>query len=254
MKFFLVLIGIFILMVGGCEKGKKVTPPEEHTFKIEGVVVRDLNSRLDIASVSVQRDEQPFQEAQVKVNGHLLDQRDTTGTYWLMEEDLFASLSPCSLFVFSEPDSYTVQALAVMPGDFEIDYLWPEDRPYRCGGETHLPGIGWTISDSVMGYFVSVVGVEEADSAKGFAQISPYNERSAFIPLDAFQKKGTIEGCLPGPYVVWVVAYNRSFVSYYDIPFQIPDGLPEGNIEKDQGTFGGGVIAVTDTIWVTTGE
>ena len=247
MKFFLVLIGIFILMVGGCEKGKKVTPPEEHTFQIEGVVIRDLNTRMDMASVSVQRDGEPFAEALVKVNGHKLDQIDTTGTYWLMEEDLFTPLSPCSLFVFSQPDSYTVKGLAIMPADFEIDTISHQNYIY---GSTPRPTVEWSISDSARGYFVSVVGVEEADSAKGFTQISPYNQRLASIQLETFHKKDTMGEVLPGPYVVWVVAYNRSFVGYHEIPFQIPDGLPQGNIEKGQGTFGAGVIAVTDTIWV----
>ena len=245
MRSFLVLIGIFILVFGGCEKGKKVTPPEEHTFQIEGVVVRDLNTRMDIASVSVQRDEEPFQEAQVKVNGHLLDQRDTTGTYWLTEGGLFTPLSPCSLSVFSEPDSYTVEALAVMPGDFGIDYLYPS--PILRAGESLQ--VVWTASDSAKGYFVSVVGLEEAKEARGDAKISEHNKREITITSDAFRKEGTTE-LLPGPYVVWVVAYNRSFVRYHEIPFQIPDGLPEGNVGKDEGTFGAGVIAVTDTIWV----
>jgi len=250
MRYPFVLLGIFLLVFGGCGKGKKITPPEEHTFRIEGLVVKDLNTKMDIASVSVERDSIPFPEAQVKVNGHLLGQIDTTGTYYLSRPGLVTPLSPCSLFVFSEPD--TVEGLAVMPGDFRITSLQPQ--PYYVYNPTSRPTVEWSISDSARGYFVSVVGVEEADSAKGFTQISPYNQRSASIPLETFWREGTIEDVLPGPYVVFVVAYNRSFVSYYDIPFQIPDGLPEGNVGKDEGTFGAGVIAVTDTIWVTTGE
>ncbi len=253
MKYLLVLFGIFVLVFGGCEKGKKITPPEEHTYQVEGVVVRDLNSGMDIASVSVEKDSIPFLEAQVKVNGHKLGRIDATGTYYLMGPNLFPPLSPCSLFVFSEPDSYTVQAVAVMPGDFGITSLYPSPPQTYRYGTTPIPHTEWSISDSARGYFISVVGVGEADSAKGFTQISPHNERSISIIKETFQKKGTTEP-LPGPYVVWVVAYNRSFVGYYDIPFQLPAGLPEGNVEKGQGTFGAGVIAVTDTIWVTTGE
>ncbi len=250
MKYFLVLIGIFLLVPVGCEKGKRITPPEEHTFQVEGVVVRDLNTGMDIASVSVERDSVPFLDAQVKVNGHELGLIDTSGIYYLMAPNLFPSLSPCSLFVFSEPDSYTVEGLAVMPKDFEIDTISHQNYKY---GSTPRPTVEWTVSDSARGYFISVVGVEEADSAERFTQISSYNQRSASIPWETFWREGTTEP-LPGPYVVWVVAYNRSFVGYYDIPFPIPDGLPQGNIEGDQGTFGAGVIAVPDTIWVTTGE
>jgi len=235
-----------MLVFGGCEEGKKITPPEERTFQIEGVVVRDLNTGMDIASVSVERDGEPFQEAQVKVNNYQLDQIDTTGVYYRMDEDLFISFSPCSLFVFSEPDSYMVEGSAVMPADFEIDTISHQNYIY---GSTPRPTVEWTISDSVRGYFISVVGVGKADSAKGFTQISPYNQRSASILLETFWREGT-NNPLSGPYVVWVVAYNRSFVSYHDIPFPIPDGLPEGNVGKNEGTFGAGVIAVTDTIWV----
>lgn len=246
MKPFIFLIGIFMLVFGGCEKGKKITPPEEHTFQVEGVVVRDLNTEMDIASVSVQRDEEPFQEALIKVNGHLLDQRDTTGTYWLMEEGLFTPLFPCSLSVFSEPDSYTVEGLAVMPGGFRIDSLANRNYPHP---PDRLPQLWWSISDSAKGYFVSVVGIETAKEARGYVQLSEYNQRMITIPPEVFRKEGT-DDLLPGPYVVWVVAYNRSFVGYHGMPFQIPDGLPEGNVGKDEGTFGAGVIAVTDTIWV----
>ncbi len=249
MRSFLVLIGIFILVVGGCEEGKKITPPEEHTFQIEGVVVKDLNSEMDFASVSVERDSLPFLDAQVKVNGHLLGLKDTTGIYYLMAPNFFPPFSPCSLSVFSEPDSYTVEGLAVMAGNFEIDTLWPDI--YHSGDPP--PHIEWSISDSARGYFVSVVGVGEAKGARGYAALSEYNQRQMSIDPSTFRKQGS-ETLVPGPYVVYVVAYNRSFVSYYDIPFQIPDGLPEGNVGKNEGTFGAGVIAVTDTIWVTTGE
>jgi len=152
MKYLLVLIGVFLLASLQCGEGKRITPPAVHTFQVEGVVVKDLSTGMDIASVSVERDSVPFLEAQVKVNGDRLGLIDTSGIYYLMAPELSPSLAPCSLSAFSEPDSYTIQGAAIMPGEFRIEYLWPESHIYHSGDTP--PHIEWSISDSARGYFI----------------------------------------------------------------------------------------------------
>ncbi len=240
MKIGLVFLMCLILSLSCSDKVTMRTHSEEFMFTINGVLVKDMNLSKDIAYFAILRDGNPFDSAVVKVGSDTLANLGN-GNYYLEGFALFSHEATVIVSVSSAQDDFNVSEPLVIPGSFLIDEL-PSNDSVNVDG--HPVPIQWSGSAQASGYFLSVV---RPDGTTGFTQLDEHNNRTETIDREAFR-----EGLEPieGLYTVYVVAYSEGFPYYPGFPFELPSGLPTGNIEGANGTVGAGVIAPSVTIEV----
>ncbi len=242
MKKILILVGVAscLLFLVTCVNKPTGEQENKYRFAINGVLVKDMNYRWDIAYFVIQRDSLPFDSAVVIVED------DTLYSYGNGEYSLAASFSTfhpkdtLNVVISCASDSFTFSKKIVMPDTFHIIDIVPKRQ--NPGGETRY--IYWTASQYASGYFVIV----SHPPAVGHNALVSYNYTQETIDRAAFR---TSQGDLDtGTYLVYVVSYRETFL-LYDTNFDLPDGLPEGNLDGAIGTIGAGVIAPRDSIEVT---
>jgi hypothetical protein len=242
-------IGLILLLCLGLSLscgGKVTTRTEEPVYKftINGVVVKDMNSGKDISYFSILRDSKPFSGAVVTVGSDTLEDQGN-GNYYMEGSALFAFGGSISVEVSSVQDDFTVSKLVEIPGSLSILEL-PADDKYNVGGHSVI--VSWTASVKASGYFLSTV---KPDGLPGYTERDLDKNRSENVPPDAFRTNQ--DNLVEGSYKVYVVAYWGGFPYYYGFPFDLPSGIPTGNIDGANGTIGAGVISQYVTIEVTSG-
>ncbi|UCB52355.1 MAG: hypothetical protein JSV10_10300 [Candidatus Zixiibacteriota bacterium] len=239
---------LFLLIVFFFSCGGKVVtrpPDDEHEFTVNGVVVKDMNLGKDIAYFSILRDGNPFAGAIVKVDSDTLEDQGN-GNYYMEGAPLFGFQQTVSLSISAEGTDLNVATSVMIPGSFFIEEL-PANDQFNVGG--HEVPVQWDASAQASGYFLSVAA---PTGALGQTVLDEGNDRAETISPDAFRD---VQGELvEGFYDVYVVAYDKSFVYYPGIVFQLPAGLPSGNVTGANGTIGAGVVAPLTTIEVTSGK
>jgi hypothetical protein len=240
----IILFGLTILLSCG---GKITTrpKPEQNRFTIHGVLVKDLDSGKDFAYFNVLRDSIAFDGATVKVGSYTLTSQGG-GDYYKERSPLFSFGQTVSVSVSSSVDNFNLSTSVIMPGTFQITSI---NHPTVTAFQSDEVVAYFTLSEKASGYFKSTV---RPDGSNGHTVLIPaldYGQtsidRSAFYEGDTF---------VTGTYQVFLVAYNASFVSYPDMPFFLPDGLPQGNLSGANGTVGAGVIAASATIQALPGK
>jgi hypothetical protein len=235
------VVSLCLFLFIGCEN-KPTSPETTYKFTINGVVVKDINYREDIAYFVVQRDSIPFDSAVITIEG------DTVSSYGSGE---YYSVSPFTVFwpkdtldIVISCDSTTFSKRIVMPDTFHITNIWPpQENP---NGDPRY--VSWSGSDSASGYFIAVFNSSDSQ-AVGYTSLVDYNfTENREVPRTTFRNSSQTE-VIPGTYYVYVVAYRESFL-LYDFGFDLPGGLPTGNIDGANGTIGAGVIAPKDSIIV----
>lgn len=241
----LIVLALCLMISLSC--GGKVTtrtPPSEYRFTINGVVVKDKNLDKDFAYFNIMRDSDPFDGAVVKAGAHTLTSQGN-GDYYKEDSPLFSYGQSVSATFSYSGDDFSTQASLVMPGNFNLN-------PLSLPGDSLNPGgaevtVTWGAAAGASGYVLSLVTPNVVPSAVGFNAIVKGLEKT--IPVEAFR---TTQGNLvEGVYEVYLVAYYGSFPEFPDITFQLPEGLPTGNISDANGTAGAGVIAAKKRIRVT---
>ncbi len=236
---------LFLLIIFSFSCGGKVTtrtPQEQYKFTINGVVAKDMNSGKDIAYFAVLRDSNPFDSALVKVGSDTLANQGN-GNYYLEGFPLFNYGQTVSINISSAGDDFSLATSVVIPGSFYINEL-PANDQLNAGG--HSVPVAWSVSAGTGGYFLSMTGPA---GSVGHAVLDQDKNRTETIPPDAFR---TSPGDLvEGIYDVYVIAYYKSFLYYTGIAFELPPGLPTGNLDGANGTIGAGVIASSVAIEVT---
>ncbi len=217
--------------------GKVTTRPdgEELEFTINGVLVKDRNLDEDFAYLNILRNSDPYTEAVVQADTHVLTNQGN-GNYYKEGPSLFDFGQNVSVTITC-PDDFTLGASAVMPNVFHID-------PLPLSGDTLNPGgkavrVTWTASASASGYILSVTTPDVVPSAVGY--VAHLKGTVLSIPHETFTDAQ--DDLVQGVYEVYVVAYHGGFPQYPEMPFELPDGLPTGNINDANGTIGAGVIA-----------
>jgi hypothetical protein len=238
---------LFLLIIFSFSCGGKVTtrtPQDQYKFTINGVVAKDMNSGKDIAYFAVLRDGNPFDSAVVKVGSDTLANQGN-GNYYLEGFPLFSYGQNVSINISYAGDNFSLATSVLIPGSFFIDEL-PGNSQLNVGG--HSVPVEWGASTGAGGYFLSMTGPA---GSVGHAVLDQDNNRAETIPPDAFR---TSPGDLvEGFYDVYVIAYYKSFLYYSGIAFELPQGLPTGNLDGANGTIGAGVIAPLVEIEVTSG-
>lgn len=245
-KLFMFLLAIVLLLSFACEK-KPIGPViKKPTFTIYGVVVKDMNTPAkDIASFTVWRNDTLYNSATVKVGNKNIPNAGSGEYFAEFSDTTFKVKTAYVDSIISSQDTVTITFGFTMPDTFRINPL-PYNDSLNAGG--HAVTVSWTVSDSASAYFISVAKGDTISGANLYSATVGANY--ANIPPSAFRTVG--DQVVEGYYWIYVVAYNRSFVSYPDIPFGLPLDLPSGNITGAEGTIGAGVIARKATIYVTT--
>lgn len=244
MKIGIVLLICVALSLSCGGKVTTRTEESEYEFTVNGVVIKDMNSGNDICYFSILQDNIPFSGAVVTVGSDTLENQGN-GNYYLDGSSLFSFGETISVTVSSVQDDFVVSKLVVMPGSFSIKEL-PANDEVNVGG--HSVVVSWNPSESASGYFLSTV---KPDGLPGYTQWDENKDGTETIPPDAFR---TSQGSLvEGIYEVYVVSYWGGFPYYSGLPFEVPPGIPTGNIDGASGTIGAGVISQYVTIDVTTG-
>jgi len=240
----IILLGLALLLSCG---GKVTTrpKPEENRFTVNGVVVKDLDQHIDFAYFNVLKDSNPFNGATVKVGSYTLTSQGS-GNYYKEGTPLFTFGQTISVTVTSSADNFNLSTSVVMPSSFGITSI---NHPTVTAFQSDEVVAYFTLSEKASGYFKSTV---RPDGSNGSTIVIPaldYGQTS--IDRDAFYEG---QDFITGTYQVFLVAYGSSFVSYPDMQFFLPDGLPQGNLSGANGTIGAGVIAASATIQALPGE
>lgn len=236
MKKSILFFWILISLVGFSCKKKPIGPiTEKPTFTIYGVVAKDLNISKDIASFTVSRNDTLYSGATVKVGGKVI-LNSGSGTYYQEFSDTtFHALSAYVDSIISPADTVNITFRFTMPNNFSASI-----NPADSVNENALAiPVTWTVSDSATAYIISVVKGDTIAGAVLYTAI--VTGPSVLIPQDAFRSANG--NPISGLYWVYLIAYNRSFVSYPNMPFTLPANLPANNILDATGTIGAGVVA-----------
>jgi hypothetical protein len=225
--------------------GNKPTAPvtEKTTFTINGAVVKDMNSSKDIVYFKVWRNDTLYNDATVKV-GNKTILNSGSGLYdSLFADTTFKVKTAYTDSIISSEDSVIITFGFTMPDTFSVQTS--PDKDTFILQEFPIQ-VTWTASSNSSGYFISMVKGDTIPGAMLYS--TTISGTSESIPGDAV--RNVFDQLVTGYYWVFVVAYNKSFVSYPDIPFNLPVGLPANNINGANGTIGAGVIAKKVVIYV----
>ncbi|MGB2980823.1 MAG: hypothetical protein WBC77_06225 [Candidatus Zixiibacteriota bacterium] len=241
---------LFLLIIFFFSCGGKVTTrpdDDEHEFTINGVVVKDMNSGKDIAYFSILRDGDPFDGAVVKVGSDTLE-NEGNGNYFLDGFPLFNYGQNVSINISSAADDFSLSTSRQMPGSFEITSINPD--PVRSGNTEDVK-VHCNSSAGASGYLINIIRPDGSNGYAGLVSLGDMITIGASIPRDAFEEGGAF---VEGTYQVYVVAYDGSFVYYPGMEFDLPAGLPSGNLSGANGTVGAGVLAASASIEAVLGK
>jgi hypothetical protein len=234
---------VLFLSCGGKTTTRPIKP--KYKFTINGVVVKDLSLGKDIAYFTVLRDSAAFDSAVVKVGAYTLPSQGG-GIY------LGRASHPSHLFEFEDTVAITVsspeedlnfESYVVIPGSFQITAKVPD--PIQSSDE--FVALHFSAAPNVSGYFISVLKRNNIEGALGHTAVITWDKIGNYpIPNTTF--RDIHDDYKTGIYLIYLIAYNKSFLAYPDMKFQLPDGLPKNNISGANGTVGAGVVAPLDSV------
>jgi hypothetical protein len=249
-KLIIFLLAAILLLSFSCKK-KPIGPvSEEPTFTINGLVVKDINDPpKDIAYFKIWRNDTLYNNATVKVGNRNIPNIGSGEYFAEFSDTTFKMNSVYIDSIISPQDTVTITFSFTMPDTFSAEIQ--SDKDTFTTADFPIT-INWTASSNANGY---ILGVAKGDTISGAVLYSgTVNSPPEQIPQDAFYTDG-IPILVEGDYWIYIVAYNKSFVSYSDdsdVPFELPAGLPSNNITGAKGTIGAGVIAKKATITMKT--
>lgn len=244
-KLIVFLLAGVLLFSFSCKK-KSIGPVNEKpTFTIYGVVVKDMNTPAkDIASFTIWRNDTLYDYATVKVGNQNIPNTGSGLYYAALPYNTFEGNTTYIDSIISSQDTVTITFSFTMPDTFRINRLQANDS-LNAGG--HSVQVSWISSPNATNYVISLAQ-DTVTGARLFKTIVGSTDTT--ITPDAF--RNTADQLITGDYYIYVVAYNNSFFSYPEMPFELPSDLPSDNITGAKGTIGAGVIARKANIYVTT--
>lgn len=245
-KSFIFILLFPLILFSFCE-GERTTRPTKpkYKFTINGVVVKDFSIGKDIAYFIILRDSTTFDSAVVKVGPYTLENQDS-GIYSKEASYLFGFEDGIMVRVSSAKDNFAVNFNDTVPGFFRItDITDVVDREVHSKDK---PRIIFTSSAKASGYFISVIKRNNTEGALGHTALIPWEKIGNYsIPAETFRDR--FGNFVTGTYLIYLVAYNKSFVAYPpSMQFELPTGLPKDNISGANGTIGAGVVAPLDSV------
>ncbi len=234
--------GLFLLLLTvyvGCDSyPSKSTPVFPNTYRMEGVLVKDIIRNTSTVSVDFRRNDSALNSAVVTYG-------EDTLTYGNRLYGL--ALTPVGLLPFGEDtleviDStrLDVKFAGVMADTFSIASVLP-DRREKLAFET--VSLSWTGADSAEGYIMAAVKKGQAYMERGYSQYVSSQVTSETFNAQAFTVDNVPTNEIdPGWYYLFIYAYTGipdSALSSDILPVPLPSQLDD-NIDLDDlsGRFG----------------
>jgi len=241
---FLLFLSLVLFLSCGGKRTTRTTEPE-YKFTINGVVVKDLSIGKDIAYFTILRDSIAFDSALVKVDADTLENQGG-GIYSKEASYLFDFGDALAIMVSSAEDDFALNFDVIIPGFFRITSI--DQREVQSKDE---PAVEFSSAANASGYFISVIKRNNIEGAEGHTALIPWDKVGNYsIPAETFRQ---LDNFVEGTYLIYLVAYNKSFVAYPSMEFALPDGLPQENISEAHGTLGAGVVAPLDSVKAVSG-
>ncbi|MFH1374375.1 MAG: hypothetical protein ABII79_11320 [bacterium] len=249
--YLLCLLSLVMLMHTGCGGGPgQSQQPEIFTYRIEGTLIKDLNTDFAHAVATITRDDTTLATAELRLDGDSLahHQDSIYYRYVLPAGDYAAGTHE---LVIRDSSWFLDTLLISLPGNFAIDSVLPTTRQKRTVDHVSL---NWSGSAGTDRYVIAAVKMDSIYAGLGFTQYVTSLTTSETFPDSAF--------ALPGgdPDTGWFYVYVYSYTGTPDsalsatllpspMPSQLDDNISGQNIA---GRLGAIVVAAFDSIRVVT--
>ncbi|UCG61450.1 MAG: hypothetical protein JSV52_14200 [Candidatus Zixiibacteriota bacterium] len=254
-------LGIFVILIliavmNGCNSAGPIgRPPDTYSYRINGVLVNNLNADLimgDTARISVlvERNDTILGTAMVTFGTTILVFDRPTFAF----DSVYSfALGPTSLV---EAGAYGLglvdsirfgdTLIMVVPDTFRIDYYVGAEDSVNVGGQEMQ--VGWFSGANVEGYVLAVVLEDSVNTGWGYSEYVTSQAPLTTIPPDAFRLESGIGG-LPdtGWYHIFIYGYTGHPDSSFSAPL-LPVPLPSDlgdNVDEEDLTGKTGTVSVT---------
>ncbi|UCE25599.1 MAG: hypothetical protein JSU74_06015 [Candidatus Zixiibacteriota bacterium] len=250
-----------VALLSGCDGSSSTgTLPEANFYRIEGVLVNDLNAGLAVGdtariAIKVERNDSVLADAAVTFGTTVL--AFDRGSFPIDSVYSF-SQGPTS---FVESGAYGVGLVdsslfadtltLVAPDTFRIDFYTDGEDSLNVGGQEMQ--LTWTSAANAEGYVMSVVIEDSVYTGYGYTEYVTSQAPQTTIPPDAFRLESGIGG-IPdtGWYHIFVYGYTGnpdSALSHPLLPVPLPSSLGD-NVDVRNLVGRLGAVTVTDYVRV----
>ncbi len=239
------------LMYAGCGGGPgQSQQPETFTYRIEGTLIKDLNTDFARTLATITRNDTALATAELRLDGDsLAHHQDSIYYRYVLPAGEYAAGS--HELVIRDSSWFLDTLLLSLPANFAIDSVLPTTRQKRSVDQVIL---NWSGSAGADRYVIAAVKRDSIYAGLGFTQYVTSLTTSETFPDSAF--------ALPGgdPDTGWFYVYVYSYTGTPDsalsatllpspMPSQLDDNISGRNII---GRFGAIVVAAFDSILVIT--
>jgi len=250
-----ILVALTVAMTIGFSCGNPVENGRisRYQYLIDGVVIKDMNSDVASVSATLDRDNVPFETAEIKFGNDMLV-ADQGGYLWFTSP---ATAYGTGAILVSVKDSTSLNTsfAAIVADTFTITNIVPERREKLSSEDVRLE---WSGSANADGYIIAAVKSDIAYTGNGYAQYVTSQTTSQQFDPEAFTVGNNPANEIdPGLYYVYVYAYSGSADSALcsDIlPTPLPGQLADNvNLISLDGHFGSIVVSAFDSMTVLSG-
>ncbi len=252
-----ILIFVLLLSQYGCDgSSSTVSPTARNSYRVEGVLVNDMNAGLEttdtsLAAIILERNNSALGTAQISIGTQILvfDKpsfvHDSVYSFAGNSTQLLSSgaypLGIVDTALFG--DTLTV----ILPDTFRVNFYTGDSTVPNTNGQEIQ--ISWTAAANVEGYVVAVVLEDSAYTGYGWSQYVTSQATETTIPPDAYRLTTDPNGVQlleTGWYNIYIYGYAGhpdSLLSAPLLPVPLPSQLGD-NIDETllEGKFGSVVV------------
>lgn len=254
----LTALGLLALAITACNSNPSAA--EDYKYRIEGVMVLDLNTDDVIAAIDVYRDNQKYPGATITLDGRPLSFNPTgyaiDSVYTLFEDSVSNYFGRALQLEVTDSSFFSETLNMFVPDSFYIPSDGITNPALRI-----LTGLGnislnWAPSNGTGGYILAAVIADSAYSEWGYSLINDPNfGNSGTIPPDALVQT---DGINPDTGLYNIYVYSIGFspdsaLSSSVLPVPLPSVLDDNVVQPDYSArIGTIVVAKTDTVRLVT--
>lgn len=255
----IVLSAVLVIAVEyGCNGSSSViTPDEVYKYRLEGVVIKDLNidtNRVDSTRIAIklERNDTLLNNAQIMFDGNSLLFNDSL---FVLDSVYSFSTTPMSLVA---PDTYNVEVVdpskftdtltTIIIDTFSIIQVIPENPIPSNGDQVKLD---WRSASNIEGYIIAAVLRDSAYTGYGYSMYA-----TSLAPQETFQPEAFRLTNPDEPDTGWYYLYVYGYTGAPDsalssklLPVPIPSQLVDNiNLIDLKGRFGSIVVVKQDSV------
>lgn len=247
-----IIVALTVALTVGFSCGNPVENGRVSRFQytLDGVLIKDMNSNVASVNVLLDRDDVPFETAEIKFADDMLV-ADQGGYLWFTSP---ATIYGTGTILVSVRDSTFLNTgfAAIVADTLSIMNVVPDRREKRSNEDVRLE---WSGSANADGYIIAAVKAADIYTASGFAQYVTTQTTSAQFDPEAFTVDNNPANEIdPGLYYIYVYAYSGSADSALCsgiLPTPLPGQLGDNvDLISLNGHFGSVVVSAFDSMMV----